>query len=245
MAGDAGVLLSQFHNRRWDGGFLTAQELLAEGKVGEVALFEANYDRWLPTVGKSWRDMALPGSGVLFDLGTHLVDQAIALFGRPRSVTATLLNQRHAAVIDDYFNLELDYGRTQVLLRACMLAATPGPRYRLCGSRGTYVKHGPDPQVAMLKAGRAPGGSGWGEEDPELYGYLSDGHTQTPVKTKAGCYQIFYRALAVAITESALLPVPVEDARDTIAIIEAAKKSHKCGCRISAADMDFLRPPKV
>lgn len=242
LAKSKNLILTQFHNRRWDAGFLTVQKLIAENRCGELAVYEANYDRWAPEVPVNWREEKKPGAGALFDLGVHLLDQTLALFGRPEAVTATIRAQRDGAAVDDYFSLQLDYGRLQAVLRASFLAASPGPRYKLSGSRGAYVKAGAaiqDPQAGMLAAGQRPGEPGWGEDRPEDYGFFTDGQTRETIPTVPGSYQSFYAGLADAILEDSQPPVPVEDARDILAIIEAAFRSESEGRRIPAAEIGF------
>lgn len=243
LAKQRGVLLSQFHNRRWDGGFLTLQQLLADERLGKPSLLEMHYDRFEPQLSGNWREDDKPGNGMLYDLGVHLLDQTLALFGRPQSVSATILSQRAPGKADDYFDVHLDYGQLQVVLGANLLAAIPGPRYRLCGSHGTFVKAGAaqhDPQAGMLIAGMRPGAAGWGEDTPDRYGQLSDGKTTTTIPTIPGAYQSFYHGLGEAILNGKPLPAPVEDARDIIAIIEAAKRSHQTGRRVSAEEIGFI-----
>ncbi len=240
LAQKHGLLLTQFHNRRWDGGFLTAQKILHDGLCGDITFYEANYDRWVPKVPDNWREKKTPGGGTFVDLGVHLIDQALALFGRPQAVTAVIRSQRDPEKADDYFSLQLDYGRLQAVLRATMLAADPGPRYKLGGTKGTYTKFGADPQAHMLNAGRLPGQPGWGEDKPEDYGYFSDGQDRTTIPTIPGAYQEFYAGLAAAVIDGAPQPVPAADARDIIAIIEAAFRSEAEGRQISADEIGFI-----
>lgn len=244
LAKSKDLILSQFHNRRWDAGFLTVQKLIADRHCGELAVYEANYDRWAPEVPANWREEKKPGAGALFDLGVHLLDQTIALFGRPQAVSATIKCQRDGAAVDDYFSLELDYGRMQAVLGASFLAASPGPRYKLSGTKGAYVKAGAaiqDPQAGMLTSGMKPGDPGWGEDRPEDYGYFTDGQTRETIPTVPGSYQSFYSGLADAILHDKQPPVPVEDARDIVAIIEAAFRSETEGRRIPAAEIGFAQ----
>jgi scyllo-inositol 2-dehydrogenase (NADP+) len=237
------VLLSQFHNRRWDGGFLTTKKLMGENRCGNIASFEMNYDRWAPDVPDNWREAAKPGSGALYDLGVHLIDQTFALFGRPQSVYATIKTQRTNAQTDDYFKLHLDYGHIQATLGATMLAAAPGPRYKLYGDKGSYTKYGIDLQAVMLNDGKLPGQPGWGEDTPESYGRFNDGAHEETLPTELGSYQSFYASIAASILENTPPPVPVADARDILALIEAAVRSNTEGRRIEAAEIGFLISP--
>jgi scyllo-inositol 2-dehydrogenase (NADP+) len=246
LANRKNVVLSQFHNRRWDAGFLTVKKLMNEKRFGKINFFEMHYDRFEPNLSGNWREDKLPGNGVFFDLGVHLLDQALDLFGRPQSVFANLQAQRDPEKAYDFFTLLLNYGDVQVELGANLLAAIPGPRYRVSGSKGTFVKAGAttqDPQAGQLLSGLRPGDPGWGEDEPERYGVFSDGQNSETIPTLPGAYQTFYNQLGNAIAKGVPQPVPVEDARDIIAIIEAAERSHETGRRIMADEIQFLSPP--
>ncbi len=158
-------LLTVNHNRRWDGDFLTVQRILQAGMLGRPVEYESRYERFRdqPREG-AWREEAGPGSGILYDLGSHLIDQALVLFGQPRAVTADIQRQREFAKADDYFELLLDYDGLKVTLKAGMLVREPGPRFRLQGTEGSFVKHGMDPQEEALKRGLTPLATNWGEE---------------------------------------------------------------------------------
>ena len=160
-----GRLLSVNHNRRWDGDFLTVREILKAGLVGRLVEYESHYDRFRdrPREG-AWREEEGPGSGILFDLGSHLIDQALVLFGSPRAVTADVRRQREFARADDNFELLLDYDGLKVTLGAGMLVREPRPRFRLHGTEGSFVKHGMDPQEEALKRGLTPSAPDWGVE---------------------------------------------------------------------------------
>ena len=231
------LVLSQFHNRRWDGGALTVKRLLAEGRCGRTVNYESYYDRWVPEVAPGWREDNRPGAGVMYDLGVHLLDQTFALFGRPQAVTATIRVLRVGGKADDYFHLVLDYGDWQAVLGANMLAASPGPRHKLSGTKGAYVKYGVDYQAIMLNDGLRPGDDGWGEDKPEEYGQFSDGARTETVRTEPGRYQEFYAGVAAAILDGAPLPVPPEEARDMVAVIEAAFKSSAEGRTIEGEEL--------
>ena len=248
LAKQKDVILTQFHNRRWDGGFLTAKKLITDGTLGEVAIYEANYDRWVPTVSDNWREQNKPGNGALYDLGIHMIDQAFALFGRPHAISATVKNTRPGAQTDDYFDIQFMYPRVQVNLRATMLGAEPAPRYKVIGTKGTFVKHmasyGADPQALMLNNGVRPGDKTWALDEPKDYGYIANGDTKTPVPTVTGAYETFYTQLADAILDGKPQPVAVEETRDIIAAIEACFASHKEGKRLTAKEIGFLQPPQ-
>lgn len=234
-------ILMQFHNRRWDGGFLTVQQLIKDGACGDIKLLEMNYDRWVPTVSEGWRDTAAAGSGVLYDLGLHLLDQTLALFGRPIAVQATIANQRPGATVDDYFVLNLAYPDHQVVLRATMLATEPAPRYRLVGTKANYVKYGIDRQALQLNEGILPNDPTWGRDDTKDYGLFNTGENEArPHPTERGAYQMFYHHLAGALAGKNNPPVDARDAHDVVALIEAAFRSNREKRTIGKADINYL-----
>jgi scyllo-inositol 2-dehydrogenase (NADP+) len=216
-------LLTVFHNRRWDGDFLTVEALLQSGRLGRVMLFEAHWDRFRPAIKPGWRERPSEGAGLLFDLGPHLVDQALRLFGRPDSATIDKAVQREGAGVDDYFQIGLRYGERRVILSASTLVAKPRPRFALYGSGGAFVKYGLDPQEDELRAGRTPLDQGFGAEPEEMHGLLtaSDGKEER-IPTLPGRYLAFYEAVVEAIGRGAPAPVDPADARDALALIAAA-----------------------
>lgn len=236
-----GRLLSVFHNRRWDGGFLTAQQLVKSGQLGAVWQYEAHFDRLRPEVRDRWRERPEPGSGVFYDLGSHLIDQAVQLFGKPEGLTADLASQRPDATADDYFHLVLRYGKRRVILHGSSLIADPPFHLAVHGDRGSYVKQGLDPQEAQLSAGLRPGDAGYGEEAVEQAGRLTtltaDGalvaHSEP---TQPGAYQQFYAGIAAALRTGAPPPVTAEEARCVIALLEAGLRSHRDGRQIGRAE---------
>ena len=232
LARSEGRVLSVFQNRRWDGDFLTVRKLIGSGTLGRLALFESHYDRYrLARRPNQWRETAGPGSGVLFDIGPHLVDQALVLFGTPEAIAADVRIEREDAVVDDAFDIMLRYPKLSVLLRATMLACTPGPRFVLNGTLGTYIKYGMDPQEDALKAGGQPGSPGWGEEDSTHWGVLTLADpTETvcqPVRTEAGDYRKFYSNVRDAILLGAPLAVTAGHAAEVIRLLELARESSK------------------
>jgi scyllo-inositol 2-dehydrogenase (NADP+) len=181
-----GRLLSAFQNRRWDGDFLTVRRLLESGELGRLVLYESHYDRYRPALrANAWRETTGPGSGLLFDIGPHLVDQALLLFGMPDSIKSDVRIERDHAVVDDAFDILLEYPRLRVLLRASMLRCEPGPRFLLQGTLGTYRKYGLDPQEDATRAGGQPGSPGWGEEDPSQWGTLSAADSNSSITHRA------------------------------------------------------------
>ncbi|HEY4292826.1 oxidoreductase [Luteibacter sp.] len=226
LADASGRTLSVFQNRRWDNDFLTVRRLVDDGRLGEVAYYEAHFDRFRPEIKQGWRETDVPGAGLLYDLGAHLIDQALVLFGMPHAITGDIARQRATAKADDYFHLVLDYGRRRAVLHASVLVRDPGPRYLVHGDGGSFVKYGIDPQEAALRAGRRPGGEGWGEDDPALFGRFTDADgTMTMIDTLPGRYTAFYEGIASALREGAPLPVAAREARDVIRVIEAAQVS--------------------
>jgi scyllo-inositol 2-dehydrogenase (NADP+) len=224
-------VLSVFHNRRWDNDFLTVQHCVRAGLLGQVSTYTARYDRFRPQPATGWHEAALPGSGVLYDLGAHLIDQALLLFGIPRTVFADVGRQRPAAVADDYMHVVLGYGELRVILHAGSLVRSPGPRFEVHGDKGSFVKHGIDPQEAALRSGMRPGDVGWGRDREDRFGTLTteaDGLELTGrLATVPGAYETFYREMARAIRGEGPAPVPSQEARDTIWLIERAIKSSR------------------
>jgi predicted dehydrogenase len=160
-------LLSVFQSRRWDGDFLTLRQLLTDGTLGQIVHFESHYDRYRPEPRERWGEQAIPGSGIWFDLGAHLVDQALQLFGPPEAIYADLELQRPFGKAVDYFHVLLRYGRSRVILHGASLAAAESPRFTVHGALGSFIKFGMDTQEESLKRGDVPGGPGWGH-DPQM-----------------------------------------------------------------------------
>ena len=232
LAARRGRVLTVFQNRRWDGDFLTVRTLLAGGALGTVTRFESRFERWAPTVTKAWKAAATPddGGGVLFDLGTHLLDQALQLFGPAAVVHAELAARRPGERADDdvFVVLRHDSGVTSHLSMN-LLCAQQGPRFRILGSDGGFTKHGVDPQEPYLAAGGGPLDAAYGVEDPDWAGLLGrDGHLDR-LPTERGAYPEFYRILAEKIIDggaSSALPLPVnpEDAVEVLKLIEQARE---------------------
>jgi predicted dehydrogenase len=205
--------LSVFHNRRWDGDFLTVRRGVEAGVLGEVASFVSRYDRFRPVPKGSWKEEAVAGSGLLWDLGPHLIDQAMVLFGPPRTVWADLGVQRPGVEAVDYVHLVLGYGRLRAVLHAAMLVRDPGPRFEVHGDRGSLVTWGLDqPQVRATLTGEVAG--------LEQQGRLEGVPT---------AYGSFYAAMAAAVAGEGPVPVAPTDARATVAVIEHALTSAREG----------------
>jgi scyllo-inositol 2-dehydrogenase (NADP+) len=223
-------LISAHHNRRWDGDFMTVRKILEGRLLGRLVEYESHYDRYRnePRPG-AWRERQGPGGGVLYDLGSHLIDQALVLFGLPNEITAGVRTQRDFAKAVDSFDVRLHYDGLSVTLKATMLAREPGPRFTLHGTEGSFVKHGLDPQEDALKLGGSPASEGWGREPEEHWGIINTQaggvHVRERVETIAGDYAAYYRNVADAIRGRAELIVKPEEAANTIRVIELALES--------------------
>ncbi|MBB2757988.1 oxidoreductase [Xanthomonas arboricola] len=231
-AAAAGRIVSVFQNRRWDADFLTVRRLIDEGQLGEVVEFHSHFDRFRPQVRDRWRESDIPGAGLWYDLGPHLLDQALQLFGTPQAIGADLQRQRNQARSDDYFHVTLRYPRLRVILHAGSLVADSGLRFAVHGTRGSYLKHGLDTQEDQLRAGRRPGTAGWGV-DP-LPGTLTrvddEGrvHTHQP-DTTPGDYRQCYAAFRDALAGAGPAPVSGADAVQVMELLELAQRSAASG----------------
>lgn len=230
----AGVSVVAYHNRRWDGDFLTARALVEEGRLGDLWRMESRFERWKPgpPPAGSWKqDPALAGGGVLMDLGPHLIDQVIVLFGRPDRVYAEIFTRGGAVDDDTFVALGYDDGPS-VHLWVGSRAAQLGPRLRLLGSRAAYVKYGLDPQEEALKAGGRPDRgipALWGREQPDAWGRLGAGDGVEVVETRPGAYQRFYELMVGHLRDGAPPPVELADAIAGLDVIEAAVASAGSG----------------
>jgi predicted dehydrogenase len=232
IASDQGRLLSVYQNRRWDGDFVTLQRLIAQGKLGGVVLFESHFDRFRPRLkDNAWRERPEPGSGVLFDLGPHLIDQALLLFGEPEAISADVRIERDGAAVDDAFDVVLHYPRMRARLRAGMLVSTPTPRFVVQATQGGYLKFGLDPQEDALKRGETPGGEFWGYEAPERWGTLleaqGDSFATDKLPTAPGDYRQYYQNVRDAILGEAPLAVTPEQALRVMRALELAQESNR------------------
>ncbi len=232
LARQQNKIVSTFHNRRWDGDFQTVRQIVKQGCLGRLVEYESHFDRFRNYFSpeRAWRETAGPGGGVLFDLGPHLIDQALVLFGLPLRITADIRSQRDAGKADDQFELILHYDGLKVTLKAGLLVRQPGPRFALHGTEGSFVKYGVDPQEEALKGGRSPREPDWGVEPETAWGTLNTQigslHFQGKIETVPGCYQSYYENVYQAIRGEAELLVKPEEARNTIRIIELAVQSN-------------------
>lgn len=236
IAAKNNLKLSVYHNRRFDGDFLTVKSLIEEETLGRLVSFESHFDRFRPAFKEnSWKEDALPGSGILYDLGSHLIDQALCLFGRPHELYATLSRER-MGVVDDAFEVILYYPQLKVTLKASNLIKEPTPRFALYGTTGAFVKYGLDPQEDALRAGKLPLTSDWGKENESDWGILNTLEKRTPLPTHSGSYDDFYQGFYLSLISDAPLPVSAIDGLMVIQLIEAAIESSQTKCRISIAD---------
>ncbi|KAF0687213.1 hypothetical protein As57867_021001, partial [Aphanomyces stellatus] len=223
------VVLSVFHNRRWDSDFLTVQDLVQQKTLGDLQYAEIHFDRYRPEPKHNWKENPeTPGGGMMYDLGSHLVDQMLRLFGTPESIHADVQSQRGANLNDDYFRLECRYADGLiVVLTAGMLVKELGPKFILRGSAGSFEKYGLDEQEAALRDGVSPHDAAFGVEPESIHGTLTRGETKTTVPSRRGDYIVFYRGVADAIEHGAAPPVSPEDAAHVIQIVETAKQTHR------------------
>ncbi|HST46116.1 MAG TPA: Gfo/Idh/MocA family oxidoreductase, partial [Luteimonas sp.] len=212
-------------NRRWDSDFLGIRAAIASGVVGTVVHFESHFDRFRPQVRARWREQAGPGSGLWFDLGPHLVDQALQLFGLPDAVSARFAIQRAGGATDDWAHVCLDYGPCRVILHGSMLVAGGSARFTVHGDRGSLVKHAMDRQEAQLLSGMRPGAPGWGHDpDPIRFFDGSDGAPRA-MPTPPGDQRRYYAGIRDAIAGSGMNPVTPLQAIAVMAVLEAGVRS--------------------
>ncbi len=238
LASEHGRLITVYQDRRWDGDFGTVKKIVASGKLGTVVEYECRFDRFrLEPKANAWRERAdQPGAGVLFDLGPHVIDQALVLFGEPRAITASAFCQRETSQVDDAFDVCMEYTNSgsglRAMGRARIIAYAPGPHFLIHGTKGSFVKYGMDPQEARLRAENCPDGldwgADWGVEAEELWGTLSlVGEPSVKVKTERGDYRGFYANVREAIEKKATLDVTPEQALRTMRAVMLAHKSSR------------------
>ena len=218
-------LLSVFHNRRWDSDFLGVKQAIAAGLIGRVVQFESHIDRFRPEVRVRWREGAGRGAGLWFDLGPHLIDQALQLFGLPERVQANFAKQREGALSDDWAHVVLDYADgLRVILHASMLVAGGSPRFVVHGERGSLIKREADRQEAQLKAGIVPGADGWGN-DPDAMQFYAGIAPPRDVATPPGDQRQYYLGIERALRGLGPNPVTAEEALNVTLVLEAAQQS--------------------
>ncbi|MFF0788075.1 Gfo/Idh/MocA family oxidoreductase [Streptomyces spiralis] len=240
LAEERGLLLSVFQNRRWDNDFLTLRRLIADGELGDVWRFESRFERWRPKPKGGWRESGDPAEigGLLYDLGSHVVDQALVLFGPVTQVYAESVIRRAGAKTDDDTFIALTHANgVRSHLYVSATAAQLGPRFRVLGSQAGYVKYGLDPQEDALRAGARPGSEGWGREDESLWGRVGAGESPVTgggraVPTLPGDYPAYYAAVAAALREGAPNPVTAREAAVALDVLEAARRSARDGVTV-------------
>jgi predicted dehydrogenase len=235
-------VLSVYQNRRFDSDFLTLRDVLASGELGRPVYFESHFDRYRPEVRVRWREQPVPGAGLWVDLGSHLVDQTVQLFGRPDTLLLDSAVLRDGALVEDFFHAVLRWeagahAPLRVVLHATTLAAHPAPRYIVHGTNGSYVKHGVDPQEDALRAGGRPTDAGWGADpiEGELTLCTSDGYLKTrKLPTRAGNYLSYYSALRDAILGKGPNPVSPEQAVELMELLDLGRRSANEGRALPA-----------
>jgi scyllo-inositol 2-dehydrogenase (NADP+) len=233
LAGKKGVILTVFQNRRWDGDFLTVKKVVGEKLVGRLVEFESHYDRYRNHIAGSWKEEPGEYGGVLYNLGSHMVDQALVLFGKPKAVTAHFDILRTGGKVSDYYDIRLQYDGFAALLKCSYLVLEQGPRYIIHGTNGSFLKWGIDPQEEALKSGILPEGENWGKEAEPDWGYLTADNNglvqKSRIETIPGDYRLFYQNLAGAIRHGEPLAVKPEEALLVIEILETCLESNRLG----------------
>lgn len=224
-------ILSPYQNRRYASDGRTIKKIIDQQLLGEIFEFESQFNRFRPELKQSWKETSAPGTGILYDLGAHLIDQALDLFGLPISVTADIRRQRPGTEADDYFDIRMNYGFLKVIMKAGMLVREQGPRYMIHGTKGSFIKYGDDPQDADARAGKMPTDPSWGLEPEESYGLL---HTEINgeiikkrVPSEKGDFGIYYERLYESLVNGAPLAVKPEDGLNVVRIIELSMQSSK------------------
>jgi predicted dehydrogenase len=228
-----GKILTVYHNRRFTSDTKTVRKILESGILGEIVDYESHFDRYRPNPrpGGAWREDPLPGSGIFYDLGSHLIDQALWFFGMPLAVTADIDSQRPWAKADDHFDVRLHYPSFTATLKSGMLCKIPGPTYLIHGRNGSFVKYGLDVQEATLDAGAVPQGKDWGREPESIWGNICVDYKEVKIEGKVeseqGDYRDYFINLRDAINGKTKIAVKPEEARNVIQIIQLALQSSR------------------
>jgi predicted dehydrogenase len=244
LADEKQRLLSVFHNRRWDSDFLGIKQVIEEGRLGKVKLFESHIDRFRPEVRVRWREQNVPGSGLWFDLGPHLIDQTLQLFGLPQSVQGNIATLRDGAEINDWAHVVLNYPEHKVILHASMLVAGGTSRFTVHGDKASVVKARIDQQEGQLLAGVIPGSESWGEDSDDMVLFDAAGDA-TRLKTPKGDQRQYYINVRDALTGTIGNPVHPVEALAVMAVLEAAVRSSETGStqtlELTAEERSLLR----
>lgn len=234
LAERCGRKLAVFQNRRWDADFLTLQKLINSGRLGDINSYHVRWDRFRPHVTDRWRDRDEPASGVFYDLGSHMIDQVLVLFGEPEWLYANVFTQRHNGVVPDGFEVLMGKGPLRITLGMSSLTSDGGYRYRVNGSWASFLKSGFDPQEPQLRGGVEPNDHLFGVEPAEQWGTLVHGDSgqREVITAEHGRWTAFYQGMRTAIEQNQPVPVSAAEACATIRVIEAALTSSAMGCRI-------------
>jgi scyllo-inositol 2-dehydrogenase (NADP+) len=232
LARQCGKTLTVFQSRRWDGAFITLRSVLASGVLGKIVEFEAHYDRFRNYIAaQTWKEEPGPGSGILYNLGSHLLDQVLILFGSPSFVDARMGIQRPNGKVDDFYDVRLEYPGLNVIVKSSYLVCEPGPFYSVHGVNGSFVKFGIDPQEEALKQHQIPGTPGWGTEPDQYWGKIvtevKGVRREERIETQPGNYLGFYQNIYESIREGKPLAVTAGQAMKIIQLIEAAIQSNR------------------
>ena len=225
-------ILAVFQSRRFDGDFKTLQQVVKDGLVGKIVEAEIHYDRFRNYIeANTWKEEAKPGTGILYNLGSHMLDQVLVLFGKPNEVDARIGIQRPGGMVDDFYDIRLLYDNLLVIVKSGYLVREQGPRYTIHGVQGSFVKYGIDPQEQDLKDGKLPNAKGWGKEYEQWWGKINstiDGvHVEKKIETLPGDYMEFYNNVYDAIRNKASLCVKPEEAKEVVRLIEVCYESNK------------------
>ncbi|BFG70215.1 Gfo/Idh/MocA family oxidoreductase [Sediminibacterium sp. KACHI17] len=232
LAKEKKLLLSVYQNRRWDSDFQTVQKIIQDGVLGELKEVSFRFDRFKNTIGnKTHKEQPGPGAGLLNDLGPHLIDQALVLFGKPEKIFADIRILRPDSLVDDYFDLLLYYPSLRVRLISSLLVKKPIPSFILHGSKGSFIKNRGDVQEADLIAGKQPGSADWGIEpetaDGSIYTMIDGKDHEEKVRTLTGNYGIYYDRIYQSIIHHTTAPVTANEGIHVMQLLEAAMHSHE------------------
>lgn len=228
LAKEKGLILTAYQNRRWDSDFLTIKKLIAEDKLGDIVEFESRYDRYRPVPqANTWKEQEIIGGGNLYNLGPHLIDQALVLFGTPLTVSADIRTLRPGSQIDDYFHIQLGYADKSVIVKSSMLVCNNQLRYTLHGTKGSFVKNGLDVQEETLRQYLLPTTEPWGYEPEDRWGSLYTPEQKEVIESEAGNYMPLYDNLYEAIVDGAELAIKPEEILRTTRVIDLAFQSSK------------------